>query len=111
MIKRAYMRTMTILLLAASVVSGEPPKTSGLDPNAIDRSVCPCQSFYQYAWGNWMASNPIPPDRSRWGRFDELAERNRSVLHDILEKASGNDPARAALDQKIGDYYVSCMDE
>jgi endothelin-converting enzyme/putative endopeptidase len=105
------MRIIAILLLTAAVLSAEPPKTSGLDPNAIDRSVDPCQNFYQYACGNWMASNPIPTDRSRWGRFDELAERNRSVLHDILEKASSNDPARAALDQKIGDYFASCMDE
>jgi endothelin-converting enzyme/putative endopeptidase len=58
-----------------------------------------------------MKNNPIPPDQSRWGRFNELADRNREVLHQILEKASAPDPRRSTLEQKYGDYYASCMDE
>ncbi len=34
-----------------------------------------------------------------------------SRLHDILEKASANNPGRTAVEQKIGDFYQSCMDE
>jgi putative endopeptidase len=34
-----------------------------------------------------------------------------AVLRDILEKASADNPGRSAVDQKIGDYYGSCMDE
>jgi len=58
-----------------------------------------------------MANNPIPPDQSSWGRGSELAERNRAILRNILEKAAVNDPKRTAVDQKIGDFYGSCMDE
>jgi endothelin-converting enzyme/putative endopeptidase len=57
-----------------------------------------------------MAKNPIPPDQSRWGRFDELAERNRQILRDILEKAAVENASRTAIEQKIGDYYAACMD-
>jgi predicted metalloendopeptidase len=32
-----------------------------------------------------MTSNPIPADKSRWGRFDVLRERTRDVLRGILE--------------------------
>src|SRR5262249_22049971 len=56
-------------------------------------------------------NNPIPSDQSRWGRFNELAEYNRQILHEILEKASANDSKRTPVMQKIGDMYQSCMDE
>jgi endothelin-converting enzyme/putative endopeptidase len=67
--------------------------------------------FYQFACGTWIKNNPIPPDQSRWGRFNELAERNREILRQILEKAAQPDPKRSALEQKYGDFYASCMDE
>jgi endothelin-converting enzyme/putative endopeptidase len=71
----------------------------------------PCADFYQYACGNWLKHTEIPADQSRWGSFSELFERNLATLRGILEKASANDPGRSAIDQKIGDYYSSCMDE
>ena len=58
---------------------------SGFDPTALDRSANPCVNFYQYACGTWMASNPVPGDHSRWGRFDALQERNRTILQNILD--------------------------
>ena len=56
---------------AASV---EPPP---FNVDMLDRSVDPCTDFYQFACGRWLAANPIPPDQAVWGRFNELAERNR----------------------------------
>jgi putative endopeptidase len=83
----------------------------GLDSNALDRSVDPCQDFYQFACGNWLAKTPIPADKSRWSRsFSVIADRNEASLHQILEDASAGklgDP----VGQKIGAYYGACMDE
>jgi putative endopeptidase len=85
--------------------------TSGVDLDALDKSVSPCTNFYQFACGTWMKNNPIPADQSRWSRFGELAERNLQVEREILTQAARPDPNRTPIQQKIGDYYGACMDE
>jgi predicted metalloendopeptidase len=84
--------------------------TSSVDAGAMDRSAQPCVDFYQYACGGWIARNPLPADRSRWGRFAELSDRTEKVLLDLLQSAALARPGRSDLDQKIGDYYQSCLD-
>ena len=101
-------RPLLTLSLFCGLLSAQ--KMSGFDAGALDRSADPCVNFYQYACGGWLAANPVPGDQSRWGRFDALQERNRTILQGILEAASGNKPTRTVIEQKIGDYYASCMD-
>ena len=88
----------------------EPKQIPSFDASALDRSVDPCTDFYQFSCGNWLKNNPIPPDQATWGRFNELAERNRAILREILEEAA-KPGKRTANVQKVGDYYASCMAE
>ncbi|HKD44056.1 MAG TPA: M13 family metallopeptidase [Candidatus Angelobacter sp.] len=94
---------------AQTKAAGTEP-TSSLDLSALDKSADPCVDFYQFSCGGWLKNSPIPPDQSSWGRFNELAERNRVILREILESAA-KPGARTPNEQKIGDYYASCMDE
>lgn len=103
-----------ILACAAGCIlfaQSTPRSIRSFDVEAMDTSVDPCTDFFQYSCGTWMKQNPIPPDQARWGRFDELQERNRHTLRDILEKAAVPNAGRTGVEQKIGDYYASCIDE
>ena len=71
----------------------------------------PCTDFYKFACGGWRKNNPVPADKARWGRFDELREVNLWTLSDILEAASKPSPTRTPLEAQVGDFYASCMDQ
>jgi putative endopeptidase len=98
----------------AMMCQGQTPasssSSSGVDLSAIDKSVNPCQDFYAYACGNWIKNNPVPPEYSVWGRFNQLADRNEEVLRGILEDSEKNQK-RSPIDQKIGAFYEACMNE
>jgi putative endopeptidase len=111
-------RILCCMLLTAVLCSAQatrpspdtPKEVPVFDVNAIDKSADPCVDFYQYACGTWMKNNPIPADKSRWGRFDALYEHNLYILRDILTEAQA--PGKhTAVEKMVGDYYSSCMDE
>jgi putative endopeptidase len=103
---------LAVLCASALLAQDGHPKETPLrfDINALDKTADPCVDFYQFACGNWIKNNPIPPDQSRWGRFSELEERNREVLREILEEAAKPDPNRDPITRQIGDYFAACMD-
>lgn len=95
---------------SSSTTNSVPREAPVFDVNAIDKAADPCVDFYQYSCGTWLKNNPIPPDKSRWGRFDELAERNLYILPDILTGAQL--PGKhSAAEIMVGTFYNSCMDE
>jgi putative endopeptidase len=95
------------MLDTASGPASEPKKPISFDLSAIDKTADPCTNFYQYACGNWMKNNPIPSDQVRWGRFNELAERNNYLLYSELKSAA--DSPKTPLQKKYGDFFAACM--
>ncbi len=108
---------VVLLTVAAALASAQTSGTAtpkgeikGLNTAFVDKTADPCTDFYQYACGNFAKLYPIPADRAGYGNFYLLAEENEKALHEILDKASANDASRTPSEQKIGDYYASCLD-
>jgi putative endopeptidase len=82
----------------------------GFDASSIDTSVNPCTDFYKFACGKFAGNHPIPADQPAVDEFYALFNVNTQSLNGILTKAAAGGSERTANEQKIGDYYKSCMD-
>ena len=96
--------------LRSSPNGADQPKSWGFDTANLDKTCKPCDDFYQFAMGGWMKANPIPPEYSVWGSFSQLADKNQKNLREILEAAASTKASPGTNEQKIGDFYASCMD-
>jgi endothelin-converting enzyme/putative endopeptidase len=99
------------LLAQSAPEPAKKPADVRFSPDMLDKNIDPCTDFYAYACSKWQAQNPIPSDRPSWGRFNELQERGEYLVRAILEKAASDQPGHSPNEQKIGDYYATCMDE
>src|SRR5262245_36638034 len=97
--------------LSLSQLIAQSASSAGFSISHLDPSVDACTDFYQFACGNWLVANSLPPDRSRYSRLNELADRNARIVRDILEDAAFGLSLRTADEQKIGDAYAACMDQ
>jgi endothelin-converting enzyme/putative endopeptidase len=88
-----------------------PAQLQHIDVTHLDSSVDPCENFYQHVCGKLIAENPIPPDQIWWGPAEQLDMWNQQVLRTILEKNQAAIPSRTPNEQKIGDFYASCMNQ
>ena len=109
------LRTPLAFAIALSFTGGvhalSPTSGSALDPASFDAKFKPCDDFYDYVNAKWVAANPIPGDRTRWGTFDELREASLKAQHKLIEDSTIAKAAQGSIEQKLGDFYATGMDE
>lgn len=77
-------KTLAIISIAAAALAASAETPRGVDRANLDPSVAPGQDFYDYACGGWMKANPLKPEYSRYGTFDQLGELNRTQVRDLV---------------------------
>ncbi|GAB2774197.1 putative endopeptidase [Hymenobacter luteus] len=106
--------TATTATPAAAANPAAVASTTGgrsINPQDVDRSVSPCEDFFQFSGGNWLRNNPVPAYASSWGPRNLLGDRTQATLRQILEEAAANtSAAKGSNAQKVGDFYASGMD-
>ncbi len=104
---------LSLLFLAgcASLCAQSTPQ-QGIQMGDIDQKADACTDFFQFANGKWRAENPIPPSMVRWSRRWQAGEAAKDQLKVILDDVSSKtDWPRGSVEELIGDYYGSCMNE
>ncbi|MEL4395459.1 M13 family metallopeptidase [Shewanella algae] len=89
----------------------EVKKASGIELENFDHQVRHQDDFYYSVNGKWLATTPIPADKSNYGAFSVLYEESQAALKQIIEEAAAKpNKAEGSVEQKIGDFYAAYMD-
>jgi putative endopeptidase len=122
---KSYLSTLALVLLFGCATQPQPatapaapattPEASAarttFDRSDLNTSVSACDDFYEYATGGWRARTEIPAAYPEWGQFAVLEDRNRDIVRRILDDAQKGNAAPGTNQQKVGDFYGTCMDQ
>jgi putative endopeptidase len=111
--KHRLLKPLAFAVGIALCTSALAAPASVFNVHELDNKISACSDFNGFVNAKWIAANPIPADRTRWGSFDALREDSLNVQHKIVEDAASHvsKVAPGSIEQKIGYLYASGMDE
>lgn len=100
-ITRLAAAALMALGLQAAVLAATPT----FDRSGFDTAVRPQDDLFRAANGGWLASHPIPADKSSYGNFTLLADQADARVRAIVEELAKTPHASGTVEQKIGSFF------
>lgn len=73
----------------------------------MNKSVNPCEDFYEFACGGWIEKNPVPEWATSWDQLSVLRERLTLDLRELLEDKNDEGLPKSVL--KAKSMYRTCV--
>lgn len=105
--KKIMALALTATMAAGTCVAATP---KGINVANLNQTVAPGTDFYEYACGGWIKANPLKPEYSRFGTFDELGELNNRQVRGLVEELSKATQTPGTNAQRIADLYAQGLD-
>ncbi len=102
---------VVVFALAVSLGTAAAPVDQNTSTQDMDQSVKPGDDFYRYANGGWLKTVAIPAGQPSYDTRAMLVEKTSQRVRDLIQDAAAGQSVRGSVEQKVGDYYASFMDE
>uniref|UniRef100_UPI00358F9EFE endothelin-converting enzyme-like 1 n=1 Tax=Myxine glutinosa TaxID=7769 RepID=UPI00358F9EFE len=76
----------------------------------VNASADPCQDFYAFACGGWLARHRMPEDRQSFGLVSVIELENERKLRALLTEGQRSGRATSFAEEKARKFYRSCTD-
>ncbi len=106
---RFVLLLMCVLLFPCQLIAAE--LRSGIDKKYVDPSIRVQDNLFLHVNGNWLKHTPIPADKSNFGSFSVLEDEAQIAIREICDRLNEGDYPEGSIEQQIGDFYLSYMDE
>ena len=107
--KKVLLTLSTVAIMASC--NQKPAETvPAIDRANFDETIALNEDFYQYACGGWMKANPLQPQYSRYGQFDQMAENNKEQLKELIQGLAKQENPEGSVAQKVNDLYLLGLD-
>ncbi len=103
-------KILFIVTLALMTSCQNKTSTPAIDPTNFDETVALNDDFYQHFTGGWQAKNPLKPEYSRYGAFDQLRENNEIRINSLFKEMAEVTAEKGSTTQKISDLYKMGLD-
>jgi predicted metalloendopeptidase len=95
-------------IIAARAQAADDRIPPGLE-DGVDSTIEPGDDFFAWANGGWLKTTVIPAGKERWGARNEIEERTRRQIAQLLDDARTAPPGSDA--RKVADFRTAYLND